>query len=44
MSYQEWIKDLPLSSTTDITGNGDEWKNEYRPLALQVLMSGKWGY
>jgi hypothetical protein len=31
--YQEWNKDRPLSSTTDIALIGDGWKNKYRPLA-----------
>ena len=33
----------PLSAATDITGNGDGWKNKYRPLAVLGPMSGKWG-
>ena len=38
--YQEWITVLPLTATTDTTGNGGEWKNEYSQLKP---VSGKWG-
>ena len=40
MFYQEWNKDRPLSSTTDITLNGDGWK---RQVQTSGGMSGKWG-
>ena len=29
MFCKEWITVLPLTATTDTTGNGGEWKNEY---------------
>jgi len=40
---REELPTYPLSASTDITGNGDGWKNKYRPLAVLGPMSGKWG-